>query len=263
MTLQFDEASARRVETSYLTPDVVEQRRHVIAALELRAGESVLDIGCGPGLLAVEMAAAVGPHGRVAGTDISDSMLRLAAARSIPAGAAPTTFENAGARALPFPDDCFDVAVSTQVLEYVEDIPAALIEMLRVLRPGGRALVLDTDWDSVVWHSSDIPRMQRVLAVWDEHLIDPHLPRTLSGSLERAGFTVERAWIFPLFNTGYAEATYSGGLIPTVAAFVTGHGGLTAGDVAAWVQDLRDLGPAYFFSLNRYVFLARKPPARP
>jgi hypothetical protein len=56
-----------------------------------------------------------------------------------------------------------------------------------VLRPGGRVLVLDTDWDSIVWRSSDEERMARVLAAWEQHLVDPHLPRTLRGSLERAG----------------------------------------------------------------------------
>jgi ubiquinone/menaquinone biosynthesis C-methylase UbiE len=178
VTLRFDAAAAQRIETSYLTPDVVEQRRQVIAALALQPDESVLDIGCGPGLLAVEMAAVAGPDGKVEGTDISPSMLALAAARALPADAAPVEFHRAGVDALPFPDDSFDAAVSTQVLEYVEDIPGALAEMRRVLRPGGRALVLDTDWDSIVWHSSDIARMQRVLSVWDQHLVDPHLPRT-------------------------------------------------------------------------------------
>lgn len=259
MTLEFGDASARRIETSYLTADVVEQRRQVIAALDLRPGESVLDIGCGPGLLAVEMAASLGPQGRVAGTDISPSMLELAAARSILAGSAPVTYHLAGVDALPFPDASFDVAVSTQVLEYVEDIPGALAEMRRVLRPGGRVLLLDTDWDSIVWHSRDETRMRRVLTVWDEHLVDPHLPRTLAESLTQAGFSVAPPWTIPLLNVGYAEATYSGGLIPTVAAFVTGRGGLTAAIVEAWATELRELGPAYFFSLNRYVFTATSP----
>lgn len=258
MTLQFGEAAARRVETAYLTPDVVDQRRQVLAALDLQPGESVLDIGSGPGLLAVEMAAILGPGGQVTGTDISDSMLALAAARAIPAGSAPLTFHRAGADALPITDGSIDVVVSTQVLEYVEDIPAALGEMHRVLRPGGQALILDTDWDSLVWHCSDVSRMQRVLKVWDEHLVDPYLPRSLLGSLQRAGFHVDRPWIIPLLNVGYAEATYSGSLIPTIAAYVTGCGGLAADDVEAWAADLRGMGPAYFFSLNRYVFQARK-----
>ena len=58
------------------------------------------------------------------------------------------------ALALPFADGRSTPCV-TQVYEYVADMPAALAEARRVLRPGGRLLVLDTDWDSIVWHSSD------------------------------------------------------------------------------------------------------------
>src|SRR6266446_2629477 len=66
--LQFDEETSRKVEALYLTPDVVTQRGRVLRALELREGERVLDIGSGPGLLANEMAALVGPNGRACGT---------------------------------------------------------------------------------------------------------------------------------------------------------------------------------------------------
>ena len=56
--------------------------------------------------------------------------------------------------------------VTTQVLEYVPDVAGALAEMRRVLRPGGRLLVLDTDWDSLVWHAPDEELMARVLTTW-------------------------------------------------------------------------------------------------
>lgn len=259
MTLQFGPDAARRVETSYLSADVVAQRRRVLEALRPRPGETAVDIGCGPGLLSVELAAAVGPEGSVLGTDISPSMLALAEAREIPTGASPLRFARAGVDALPIDDSSADLAVCTQVLEYVADIPAALTEMHRVLRPDGRLLLLDTDWGSLVWHSTDVERMRRVCAVWDEHLVDPYLPRTLLGSLQRAGFEVDPPWTIPLLNVGYHEATYSGGLIPTIQAFVADRGGLAADEAAAWAADLRALGPAYFFSLNRYVFLARRP----
>src|SRR4051794_17470676 len=76
--LDFDEENARRLVAVYTTPDVVEQRRAIRAALALQPGEHVLDIGSGPGLLATEMAEDVGADGRVHGIDPSDSMLAIA-----------------------------------------------------------------------------------------------------------------------------------------------------------------------------------------
>src|SRR5688572_20177839 len=205
------------------------------------------------------MAQAVGPTGRVCGIDVSDSMLTLVRGRAVPAGGAPVEYRHGGVDAVPYPDGSFDVAVCTQVLEYVADIPAALAEARRVLRPGGRLLVMDTDWDSTVWHSTDSDRMRRILLTWDQHLADPFLPRTLGGHLRRAGFEVEAPRVLPLLNAGYEAATYSGRLIPIVARFVTGRDGWTDAAVDGWVEDLRGLGTDYFFSLNRYVFCATRP----
>ena len=107
-----------------------------------------------------------------------------------------------------------------------------------------QVLLLDTDWDSIVWRSGDDRRMARVLTVWEEHLVDPHLPRTLRGSLEAAGFDPN---------------TFSARLLEIITGFVAGRGGLTKEDVEAWAADLRALGADYFFSLNRYLFHATKP----
>ncbi|HEY7431362.1 MAG TPA: methyltransferase domain-containing protein [Streptosporangiaceae bacterium] len=256
--LEFDDATSRRIEATYATADIVAQRRTVRELLRLRPGEDVLDIGCGPGLLACEMAGEVGPAGSVHGVDASEPMLALAAARARPPGAAPLELQPADVTALPFGDGSFDAATSIQVYEYADDLPAALAEAHRVLRPGGRLLVLDTDWDSVVWHSSDRDRMRRVLAAWEEHLADPRLPRRLAGLLRGAGFTVACSRAIPVLNTGYDPATYSAWLAGTVGAFVLGRAGLTGADVTAWREDLAALGDDYFFSLNRYLFLATR-----
>jgi ubiquinone/menaquinone biosynthesis C-methylase UbiE len=256
--LQFDDAASRRIEATYATPDLVQQRNVVRAALDLQAGEDVLDIGSGPALLAGEMAVEVGPGGSVHGIDPSESMLAIARRRKPAASSAPVTLLAGDACTLAFADDSFDAAVATQVYEYVVDMPGALSEAYRVLRPGGRLLILDTDWDSIVWHSNDRERMQRVLAAWDEHLVDPYLPRRLTGLLEDAGFVVNRRMALPLLNAGYDENTFSAGLIGLIAAFVPGRHGLGKSDAAAWGQDLIALDSDYFFSLNRYLFVAVK-----
>ena len=257
--LQFDEETSRRVEEAYLTPDVVEQRRLVVEMLAPQHGEDVLDIGSGPGLLVCDLAEAMGETGSVHGVDPSESMLALSARREPAAGSAPVSFSEGDALKLPFEDESFDIAVSTQVYEYVQEIDAALAEAHRVLRPGGRLLVLDTDWDSVVWRSSDNDRMRRVLATWDEHLADPGLPRRLTGLLKGAGFEVETPTVLPILNAGYDPRTYSGGAIGFVSTFVAGRGGISEDEAAAWADDLTGLGDDYFFSINRYLFLARKP----
>src|SRR5262245_35078293 len=79
--LQFDEETSRKVDALYQTPEVIAQRRQVLKALDLRAGEHVLDIGSGPGLLACEMATSVGRGGRVCGIDTSEDMLAMSRKR--------------------------------------------------------------------------------------------------------------------------------------------------------------------------------------
>jgi arsenite methyltransferase len=257
--LHFDDEASRRLEQAYSTDALVAQRRAVLDLLVLRPGDRVLDVGVGPGLLAADMAREVGLDGRVCGIDSSDSMIALASRRATAEGSAPVELRRADAVALPYADATFDVGVSTQVLEYVEDVPAAVAELWRVLRPGGRVLVLDTDWDSVVWHSHDRIRTERVLHAWEQHLADPYLPRRLLGHLERAGFEAEPVRVLTLLDVGYGPGSFSAGLLDLVAAFVVDRNGLTAADASAWVTDLRSLGREYFFSLNRYVFRGTRP----
>jgi ubiquinone/menaquinone biosynthesis C-methylase UbiE len=256
--LQFDEVTSRRVEATYTTPDVVQQRRIVREALALRPGESVLDIGSGPGFLAVEMAAAVGPDGLVAGVEPSPNMLAIAGSRERAPGCAPVEIRSGTATELPYPDGHFDAITSTQVYEYVNDMPAALAEASRVLRPGGRLLILDTDWDSLVWRCDDRALMGRVLAAWDEHLADPHLPQRLAGLLADAGFTLSHRAVVPLFNTEYTPDTYSAGLVGFITSFVAGRQGLTEAEVQAWQADVTGQGGDYFMSVNRYLFVASR-----
>ena len=252
---QFDEQGARKTEALYLTPDVVAQRARVLEALALAPGERVVDLGCGPGLLALDMGRLVGSDGRVDGIDFSASMVPLAQRRC--AGMPWVQLRVGDVGQLPYADGVFDVAVCTQVYEYVADIEGALRELRRVLRPGGRALVMDTDWESCVWHSSDDARMRRVIECWDTHCPHPRLPRRLGRLLAEAGFEVIRTEVVPLVNARYDPNTYSAGVIDVISGYTRKR--MAEGEAAAWAEDLRALGTRgeYFFSLNRYVFTAR------
>jgi arsenite methyltransferase len=258
----FDDTASRKLEAVYQTPDVIAQRHRTLTALEAREGEHILDVGAGPGLLIADMAAVVGPGGHVTGLEISDSMLAVAHRRFASSAIADrVTLVKGDAAALPFPDASFDAATSTQVYEYVPDVDQALAELYRVLRPGGRALILDTDWASIVWNTTDQPRMDRVLAAWVERFADPHLPRSLSRSLRDAGFRIHRRDVLALLNPEHDPNTYSVTNASIMADFVTGRHDLTPDEVQAWQRDLAQLGDEgrYFFSLNRYLFLADKP----
>jgi arsenite methyltransferase len=258
----FDQDASRKLEATYQTPDVIAQRAATLQALALRAGERVVDVGSGPGLLAAEMATQVGPAGRVVGLDLSDPMLALSRQRcaGLDSGGC-LRFLKADAVRLPFGDGVFDVAVAAQVYEYVADVPAALAEAYRVLRPGGRVLILDTDWDSIVWAAGDQARMQRLLAAWAARFADPQLPRSLSWQLQDAGFQLERREVLVLFNPEYDPDTYSVANGQIMADFAVTQGRMPREEAEAWLRDLQRLGRQgrYFFSLNRYLFLATKP----
>jgi arsenite methyltransferase len=256
--LRYDKEATKKLLAMYVTPDVVEQRRQFLRALKPQKGENVLDVGSGPGFLAAEIAEVTGSAGSVHGIDVSEPMVDLA--RDHCAQLPWVTFSQADATHLPFADNSFDAAISTQVLEYVADVDAALAEIHRVLRPAGRIVVVDTDWDSIVWQSSNRSRMDRMLAAWEEHAADPYLPRTLSGRLVRAGFNVELQEVVPILNPDFDQNTYSNRLIDLIVSFVSGHSDTSGDEAQKWADELRNNAGngQYFFSLNRYLFLGVK-----
>ncbi|MGW7610565.1 class I SAM-dependent methyltransferase [Streptomyces sp. NPDC054766] len=117
-----------------------------LAALSgAETGDRVLDVGCGTGYLTRRMAAAVGPEGTVTGVDPSPSVLAYARRRNRAGQGAACTYREGVAEALDLPDGSFDTVVTSLMLHHLpEELrPAALQEMWRVLRPGGRLLVVE------------------------------------------------------------------------------------------------------------------------
>ncbi len=256
--LEFDEATSRLMEEFNASAGATMRRTRLLDVLALQPGEQVLDVGSGPGHYAFDMAAAVGATGRVAGVDNAKDSLATAQRRC--ADLANVSFHLGDAIDLPFAEATFDAVLSTQTFEYLPNVRAALTEIVRVLKPGGRVLIHDTEWDAWVWHSSDRARMQRIMEAWDKHLADPHLPQTLGAKLTAAGFT--DVCVEPLLHveTTYDPASMSAILTKFVAGYVTSHG-IAESEATAWADDLRALGSSgeYFFSSNEYIFTGIKP----
>ena len=260
MTLKFDGEWAQKLEKWYCSPDVIAQREFVLQSIKCKTGEHVLDIGVGPGFLSADLAVQVGSTGLVHGIDISQGMLDVASSRC---DLFPwVSLELGDACSLKHPKEgLFDCIVSTQVYEYVSDIDIALTEAFNILKPGGRLIILDTDFDSVVWNSSDRDRMRKILVAYDEHLVHPHLPPILRSKLEKVGFEMRKMDVFTMANVDLKEDSYSYGLLSTNEKFVVGRQGITSEEVEAWKKDQESLDSQhqYFFSLNRYLFVAYKP----
>jgi arsenite methyltransferase len=257
---RFDAASAGRMERMYSSAPIAEQRAKTLAALAPREGERGLEVGCGPGFLACELARALGA-GRLTCIDSSADMIAAATER---AGreqlAGRIELKPGDATRLEFPDAAFDFVVGVQVYLYVQEIERGLGEAARVLRPGGRFVIVDTDWDSCVWLTSDRERHRRIMEARVREFSQPHLPPALPAQLRRAGLALEHIEAHPVLNLRYDRDSFSGGLIETMPKIV-GKFGIAAAEAEAWAADLKArTGPDdYFFSVNRYLFLARKP----
>lgn len=257
--LEFDENVARSLERLYGTADVLRRRRMVRAALGAKAGDAILDVGCGPGFYIAELLEETGSTGRVVGVDSSPQMLALAARRV--QGHGNTEFRQAEATALPVGDNSFDRVLCVQVLEYVTGVSAALTEMHRAVRPGGRVVIWDVDWSTVSWHSADPARMASVLAAWDGHLVHPTLPRTLAARLRVAGFTEVAFEAHVFATTQLSPETYGGAIIPVLSDYVAGRPDeVDPVELDAWraEQPALDEAGEFFFSVVQFCFTATR-----
>ncbi len=216
--LPFDEGMAAQMEVIYRRRDILRRRAIVREALGAQPGEAIVDVGCGPGFYVLELLEQVGPGGRVVGVDASPSMLAVAARRC--AAHDNASFVQADATSLPFDDGAFDAAVTVQVLEYVNEVGAALAELHRVLRPGGRAVAWAVDWATLSMNALDVDRNRRVLSAWDEHLADPSLPRTLTPRLRAAGFENVAMEGYAFATAELTPESYGGSLMPLMRDFV-------------------------------------------
>lgn len=191
-------------------------RRRAADLTELGHGGAALDVATGTGDLAFELARRVAPGGSVIGADFSEGMLELARAKIAPSpGAVVPQFETANALALPYADDRFDAATVGFGARNFSDLERGLAEMMRVVRPGGRVVVLE------ITTPTRAP-LSTFLEVWFDHVVpslgrlagDPDAYNYLPSSVRR--FPAPDALAAVMWDCGLRSVRYlltAGGII--------------------------------------------------
>ncbi|WP_427891524.1 methyltransferase domain-containing protein [Kribbella sp. GL6] len=216
------------------------------------AGETAVDVGSGTG----EDVLAFAAYGaRSIGVEPSPG-LRTEAVRR--AAGAEVEFVEGRAEGLPFGDGSVDVLRCERVLQHVGAPEDAVGEMARVLRPGGRVVLIDTDWGTAIIHPADPGVLERMVGYFRDETANPYSGRRLRGLLTDAGFEITgetaATWIEPQegATTGFV------GMMHTTAARA---GVITEDEAAAFTKTLSDAAErgAFHMSLTMYAVSARKP----
>ena len=234
-----------------------------------RPGLAVLEIGCGTGVDLISLARRLGPSGLAVGVDASLHLLAATHHRARAAGAdhATVSMPCADAHALPFTDSSFDGCRADRVLQHLEDPLRALCELVRVCRPGGRVVVSEPDWDSLVVDVGSDTGEERRLA---------RRVRDVCADAVRHGAVGSR--LPRLFRTAGLEDVQAEAHVLTVesphlaeellglsagALSAYERGNLDARDTARWVAVLRTASRSgrLFCALTGFTVAGRKPSA--
>ena len=227
----------------------------LLAPSEIEPGMAILDVGAGPGFFAGGLAGLVGDEGTVDGVDINarfaaDANERFKDQENV-------NFHHITDHTLPFPDNHFDRVVCKNVLEYVPSVQASLTEVLRVLKPGGRAQVIDSDWGFVVvepWSPETTAEFFAAASpAFNEHLIG----RRAASYFHDCGYQNVRVRLSPFVD----QSGRGLNVLRNMASYIATFNTMPAERVEALlaeVQETLDQG-RFLFCLPQFLVTAEKP----
>jgi ubiquinone/menaquinone biosynthesis C-methylase UbiE len=201
--------------------------------LALADGDHVLDVGCGTGEDARTIAGQF-PGVSVIGIDASEDKIREARARTLGLPR-PVDFRVGDAYALPFEDETFDACLADRVFHHLVDPEKALAEMARVTRPGGRVVVSDTDYDSLVVEALELGLTRRILAHHADRMESGRIGRRLPGLFLDAGLGPVAVTPYAAVATAYDEEVLK---LRDKAERAAAAGAIAPADATRWVGSL-------------------------
>ena len=228
----------------------------LVAAVAPQPGEKLLDVGCGTGVIARRLAAAVQPGGVVVGVDISRAMLDFAESQ----GEAPgLRYEQANAAALPFHDAVFDGAAAARTLMHVDDPLAVLVEAQRTLRRGGRLALLEADWGTLALDHRDRDLTRRIID-WRTDCVDGDnwMGRQLARRCSEAGWQVTDVRV--VVTIARDEQTTLPGSIRRCAELAHQAGVIAEDERRRWLDEIdqRLTVGQFFATMNEYIVVATR-----
>ena len=219
-------------------------------------GESLLEVGSGSGVLCRQMAPAVVPGGKIVGVDISPEFAKIARSHATNEALADLIDWSAGkAESLPFRDASFDGVLGARLLLHVPNPGAVLSEMVRVVRPGGRVVMMDWDFETVAIDHSDRELTRRLLH-WrcDHHGGNNWSGRQLWGQMESAVLTNVK--VMPFVSVAHHERDSLTLSLFRAAQVARDAGAIAPDEHDAWVGELRSsLAAGCFFASIVYFIV--------
>jgi ubiquinone/menaquinone biosynthesis C-methylase UbiE len=251
------------LEEADTAPGWAELRRSWLDFAGVRPGQHVLDVGCGTGVVAREVAERVGEQGSVTGVDPSSRFIEEALRRiEGKTFRDRIVFRRADGAALPFPDSSFDLVVASAVFGHVTNGMDVLAEMVRVTRPGGTVVAFDHDIDAIVISASDRDLTRRIVhAYCDRYFTSGWSGRELYGMFRQVN--LEEIDVLPLSFAATQFEPYWKRVVDRLVTVAVKTGVASAQEAEAWRSDLERQGREgrFFASRGYFCLRGRKPPS--
>lgn len=233
------------------------EQEDLLSALDLRQGMTVLDYGCGPGFLSMEMATRVGPGGQVTGLDINEEFVSRANARAKESGlAGQLEFRTLVDQRLPVDASSVDRVLCKNVLEYVANARDTLHSIRNCMKPGARILIVDSDWGFVIVEPWGRDRVERFFKAASPAFKEPYIGRKLLGLLNEAGLSDAEMRVSAVADTKGTTL----GLLTNMCSYIKTFNGLDSRTVADMMQELDDAIESghYLFVLPQFLVTATR-----